>query len=80
MPTTCSASELVTLREGLSVSVAALRLLWDLEDRHFTLHVDEAGLHVRPGKRLTPGDCTALQVYKVELAWLVQHYGGEIIR
>ena len=50
------APELVTLKGGLTVSVAALRVLWGLEDRHFDLQVDGDLLLVRPKSRLTPDD------------------------
>ena len=41
MPATTMAPELVTLRGGLVVSVDALRVLWDLEDRGFDVKLGD---------------------------------------
>ena len=69
MPTTTSpASELVSLRGGLVVPVEALRILWALEARDFTIWLTATGgLRVAPGSRLTTDDRAAIAEHRDEL-------------
>jgi hypothetical protein len=65
--------EVVVLSGGLSVPLAALRVLWALEDRGFDISVcSEARLHVRPGSKLTPDDDAAIRQFRDELIALVR--------
>ena len=73
-PTTSTASERVTLQGGLTVSLAAVRLLWNLERRGFALRLDGGTACVRPGSSLTATDRRALGAYRDEVRALVAHY------
>ena len=75
MPTTMSpVSELVSLRGGLAVPVAALRVLWALEEREFNIWLtDTGGLRVAPGSRLTSDDRAAIAQHRDALCALVAH-------
>ncbi len=56
MPTITTAPELVTLKGGRVVSVDALRVLWDLEDRGFDVKLGDGRRYkvlVGPSARLT---------------------------
>ena len=66
-------SEVVTLRGGLTVSLDALLLGWDLEDRGFTMRPIGDRLQVVPPERLTIGDAAAIRQYKADLLRLVQY-------
>ena len=72
MPSTVT-PDLVTLTGGLSVSLSALRILWDLENRQFAIHVDGDALHIRPGSRLTVDDDRAIRAHREELVALVRY-------
>ena len=63
----------IVLRGGLSVPLAALRLLWDLEARGFSIVVDDDGLIVRPRAQITPADDQAIRQHRDELISLVQY-------
>ena len=65
--------EVVTLNGGLAVPLAALQLLWSLEDRGFTVRRVATGLLVNPTERITPADEAAIRRYRDELLALV-HY------
>jgi hypothetical protein len=66
-------TELIVLRGGTMIPLAALSLLWALEDRGFTVSVDGASLLVRPRSRLTPDDDRAIRAYQTELLALVAY-------
>ena len=71
---TTSASELVTLRGGLAVPVEALRALWDLEERQFSLCLAADGaLLVSPGSQLTADDRVAIRCHRDDLRQLVSY-------
>ena len=70
--TTSVASEIVTLKGGLAVSVDALRVLWDLEDRGFELWLDAGVLCVRPAVS-DASDREAVRAHRDELAALVAY-------
>ena len=76
MPTITTAPELVTLRGGLVVSVDALRVLWDLEDRGFDVKLGDGRRYkvlVGPSDRLTAEDKAAIHTHRDALAELVRH-------
>ena len=65
-PTT-TAPELVTLKGGVAVSVDALRLAWDLENRGFDLKPGDGRRYqvlVGPANRLTDEDKAAIQMHR----------------
>lgn len=69
-----TSSDLVTLGGGLCVPLPALRLLWSLEDRGFSVSVDaENYLVVSPRFRLTPDDDQAIRHHRHQLIALVRH-------
>ena len=73
-PTT-TAPELVTLKGGLAVSVDALRVLWDLEDRGFEVKLGDGQRYkvlVGPRARLTVEDKAAIDAHRDDLAELVR--------
>jgi hypothetical protein len=71
---TTEAVETVVLSGGLSVRLAALRVLWDLEERGFTVSPrDGGGLRVAPKSRITPDDDAAIRRHRDELLALVSH-------
>ena len=55
---------LITLKDGFVVEVAALRRLWDLEERgvHFSL-LDDGRVRVAPADRLTADDRAFLHAH-----------------
>ena len=56
-----SEQQLVALRGGYAVPVAAVRILWLLEERDFDVRLaDDGVLLVVPGSKLTPDDRTAI--------------------
>lgn len=67
------ASDYVMLKGGLSMPVAPVLLLLDLEARG--LHVDRDGddLTVSPGDQLTDTDCREIRRWKVHLLALVDY-------
>ena len=74
MATTARASELVALRGGLAVPVAALRVLWGLEERDFAVRLAEDGvLLVAPGSKLTTEDRQAIAHHREALRELVAY-------
>lgn len=81
MPATTMAPELVTLRGGLVVSVDALRVLWDLEDRGFDVKLGDGRRYkvlVGPSGRLTVEDKAAIHTHRDALAELVR-YVDEVV-
>lgn len=76
MKMTTTASELLSLRGGLVVSVDALRMLWDLEDRGFDVKLGDGRrykLLVGPSDRLTARDREVIHTYRDDLAELVRY-------
>ena len=74
MPVATSVSELVTLRGGVSVPVAALRVLWGLEERALDVRLAADGaLLVGPAERLTPDDRAAIREHRDTLRELVSY-------
>ncbi len=74
---TSSKAEVVALRGGLAVPLAALRLLWDLENRGLTVRLSERGrLLAGPRDRLTPDDRAGLEEHRDVLVTLVAYTEG----
>ena len=74
METSITAPELVTLKGGVVVSVDALRMLWDLEDRGFDVKLGDGRRYkvlVGPFDRLTVADKAAIHTHRDALAELV---------
>ena len=73
MSSTSTSSDLVVLRQGISVTAVALRLLWDLEDRRLVIKSDAGGhLLIGPQTNLTSDDRLAVRAHKGELVGLVK--------
>lgn len=72
-----NAHTVVTLRGGLTVPLAALRLLWDLEGRGFTLRIgaDDGCLIVSPHSRLTLAEDQSIRAHRDQLLALVRAHG-----
>jgi hypothetical protein len=66
-----NSEDLVTLRGGLTVPVAALRTLWSLEARAFSLEVRDARLSICPATALTPADIADIRRHRDALVALV---------
>ena len=69
----------VFLRHGVSVSRAAIGVLWDLEERGLTVRCDGQGLLVGPRSQLTPSDRSAIRKHKGELMSLVRICANEVV-
>ena len=73
MPTT-TALETVTLKDGLIVSLDALKLGWDLEARGFHVRLaEDGGLLVSPRSRIGADDDAAIRQHKAELIALARY-------
>ena len=71
---TNSETELVSLRGGLAVPLAALQLLWALEDRGMTVTLNGRGvLLVGPRRELTAEDREQIREHKDTLKALVAY-------
>ena len=68
----------VVLHGGLSVPLAALQVLWNLENRGFTLRVDDGALIVSPRSQLTPEDDQAIRRHRNPLIALVRYEPPEV--
>ncbi len=66
-----SEATVVTLKPGVVTSLTALRLLWELEDREFTLEAVGNRLRVQPVERLAPQEIVAIRKFRDELLMLV---------
>lgn len=68
-------SDFVTLRGGLTLPLAAVRLAFDLEERGLHLRVDDEGtvLSVGPGDRLTDDDRLLIRRWKAHLVAIVAY-------
>ncbi len=78
--TTTIAAELVVLKAGLVIPVAAVTLLLDLERRGLNIRVDAAdgAIVCRPGRLLTPEDKHGITAYRDQLRELVRYCEGLI--
>ena len=72
--TTGTTCDRVTLHGGLTVSMAAVHLLSNLERRGFAFRLDGETACVRPGSALTAADRRALGAHRDEVRGLVAHY------
>jgi hypothetical protein len=70
---TPASSDVVVLRGGLSVPLAAVELLLDLETRGFTIGAESGRLLVRPASRLTASDERSIRRHRDALLALVRH-------
>jgi hypothetical protein len=69
-----NASEVVVLRGGVSVTLPALRLAWDLENRGCTLNLDsDESLLVRPRGLLTDEDRRDIQTWREDLKRIIRY-------
>jgi hypothetical protein len=76
-----NASELVTLRSGISVPLVALQLLWHLEDRGLNVRVDADGsVLVGPHRRLTDHDRGLIREYRDDLRRIVAGVEAEAVQ
>jgi hypothetical protein len=64
---------MVTLTPGLTVSLDALKLLWDLEARNCIIRLDGGQLLIGPRTILTDGDRAGIRQHRDELIALVRH-------
>ena len=71
--TSASEAEPIVLRGGCVVTLSSLRVLWDLEERGFDIHLDGDELVIRPGSRLTADDRAAISRHRDELKRLVAY-------
>ncbi len=72
MPATVT--ETVMLKGGVLVSLDALRLLWDFEDRGCIVRRDEDGsLVVGPRRLITDADRDRIRAHRDELLHLVRY-------
>ncbi len=67
MATTSAGSERVSLKGGLTVSVQALQILWDLEGRGLQCWLDGGVLCIGPTDMITPDDRVTITDYRDEL-------------
>ena len=73
-----SDTQIVALRGGLTVPVAALRVLCELEARDFDVRLASDGaLLVVPGSRLTADDRAAIAEHRDALRHLVTYCAGQ---
>ena len=71
--------EYVTLVGGLTLPLPALQLVWDLEEREFSITLDASGQPViEPALALTDLDRAALHRWQQHVAAIV-NYGNEVI-
>lgn len=69
-----TAPETITLQGGFVVTLDALRLVWDLEERGFHVRLaEDGGLLVGPRSRLTPADDRAIRQHRNDLLALVRY-------
>jgi hypothetical protein len=76
MPATETAT--VVLTGGLSVPLAALQLLWRLENNGFTVRLDNGSLVVSPRSQLTADDDRVIRQHRDQLVALVRYEPPEI--
>jgi len=69
-----SASDLVTLIDGPTVPLAALRFAWALENRGLSMRLDGSGhLLVGPGAQLTAEDRALIRNHRDDLITLISY-------
>ena len=68
-----ASSELVPLRGGLVVAAPALRLLWQLENKGFSVRVVDDRLQVLPATRLTSALVSTIRQHRDALIELVRY-------
>ena len=68
-----TSSDFVTLRGGLTLPLAALRLAWDLEDRGLHMTVLDDRLIVGPRELLTDADRDLIRRWKLHLMAIVTY-------
>ena len=68
----------VSLRGGLTVPVEPLRLVFELQDRGFTLSQDGDALLVQPYQQLTPDDCRQIRLWKRHILALLTYEPPEL--
>ena len=69
-----SEHQIVALRGGLAVPVAALRILWGLEARDFDVSLaDDGALLVAPASKLTTDDRRTIRHHRDDLRQLVSY-------
>jgi RNase P/RNase MRP subunit p29 len=62
-----TAEDMVTLRDGPTVAVDAVKLVFDLEARDIAMRVDGGDLVVRPRQKLTAQDVERLRLHRDDL-------------
>jgi hypothetical protein len=62
---------------GLTLPLAPLQLLWDLENRGFAIGRDGDVLVIRPPHLLTGDDCSAIRRWKPHLLALIEYQPPE---
>ena len=67
------ADEPVALRGGLVVSVAALRLLWFIEDRQLVITLKTNAIRVTPASQVSPELKNDVKTHATEIAGLVMY-------
>jgi hypothetical protein len=68
-----SACEFVTLRNGPTVPLAPLRLLWALEDRGCRFRLDGDDIVINPKGLITDADRAQLKHWKVHVRALIDY-------
>lgn len=69
-----SSNSLVVLRDGLSVELGSLQVLWRLEDRGLSIRIgDDGQLRVGPRADLTAGDHAAIRAHRDAIVQLVRY-------
>jgi hypothetical protein len=66
----------VALRDGPTVALAVLRLLWRLEAAGFTFEVRDDRLYVTPRDQLTASDEADIRSHRDALCAVVRHCVG----
>jgi hypothetical protein len=74
-----AASEFVLLKGGLTVPVAPLLLLLDLEARGLRVKRDGDDLTVYPGDLLTEQDCQLIRCWKRHILTLLSYSPDEVM-
>ncbi|CAN5850129.1 hypothetical protein BH18ACI5_BH18ACI5_04340 [soil metagenome] len=70
--------DVVVLGSGPAVPVAAIRFLWSLEAREFSVRREGPQLVITPGGRLTDHDKTVIQRYRKDLLAVVSYVEGSV--
>ena len=70
-------TEVVTLRGGLQVPIAALRLAWALEERGCTMRLDGDALIVQPRSLLSEADVARIRTHRDALRTIATYEAPE---